>query len=211
MAPPLIDALMFPALLDAIFDIASGVIAVIVSYEAARARSFSKEDIFLSFEVSFALLAGSNVLRGLLVLLELLTRRPFDLVRPFNIVGDLIQAFVAAVAYAILLWVQIKSVWPESNVVSQIGPVGLGMVILPINILNVFMLLALAALVFVRLTKDRNLNQALVTIGFLFLACAHLSNVLGYGTPFLLAIENLLRLAGYLSLLAMLVRLRKTA
>jgi len=200
---------MFPALLDAVFDIASGVIAVIVSYEAARARSFSKEDIFLSFEVSFALLAGSNVLRGLLVLLELLTRRPFDLVRPFNIFGDLIQASVAAVAYAILLWVQIKSVWPESNVVAQIGPAGLGMIVLPINVLNVFMLLALAALVFVRLTKDRNLNQALVTVGFVFLACAHLSNVLGYREPFLLAVENLLRLAGYLSLLAMLVRLKK--
>ena len=209
MAPPLIDALMLPALLDAVFDIASGVIAVIVSYEAARARSFSKEDIFLSFEVSFALLGGSNVLRGLLVLLELLTRRPFDLVRPFNVVGDLIQAFVAAVAYAILLWVQIRSVWPGSNVVSQIGPVGLGMIILPINVLNVFMLLALAALVFVRLIKDRNLNQALVTMGFVFLACAHLSNALGYREPSLLAIENLLRLAGYLSLLAMLVRLKK--
>jgi|GEM_PF-1921627 len=209
MAPPLVDILMLPALLDAVFDIASGVIAVIVSYEAARARSFSKEDIFLSFEVSFALLGGSNVLRGLLVLLELVTRHPFDLVRPFNVFGDLIQAFVAAVAYAILLWVQIGSAWPESSVVSQIGPVGLGMIVLPINVLNVFMLLALATLVFLRLVKDRNLNQALVTVGFVFLACAHLSSVLGYREPSLLAIENLLRLAGYLSLLAMLVRLKK--
>jgi hypothetical protein len=209
MAPPLIDALILSPLLDAVFDLVSGVIAVIVSYQAAKARSFSKEDIFLSFEVSFALLGASNMLRGLLVMSELLTRRPFDLVRPFNIAGDLIQAFVAAVAYAILLWVQIRSVWPGSTVVSQIGPAGLGLIILPFNVLNVFMLLALAALVLVKLTKDRNLNQALVTMGFIFLACAHLSNVLGYREPALLAIENVLRLAGYLSLLAMLVRLKK--
>jgi hypothetical protein len=209
MALPLLDALMLSPLLDAVFDLVSGVIAVVVSYQAAKARSFSKEDIFLSFEVSFALLGASNMLRGFLVFSALLTRRPFDLVRPFNMWGDLIQAFAAAVAYAILLWVQIRSVWPGSTVVSQIGPVGLGLIILPINILNVLMLLALAALVLAKLMKDRNLNQALVTIGFFFLACAHLSNVLGYREPALLAIENVLRLAGYLSLLAMLVRLKK--
>jgi len=95
---------MLPPLLDAVFDLVSGVIAVIVSHEAAKARSFSKEDIFLSFEVSFALLGASNILRGLLVLSALLTFHPLNWVRPVSTLGDLVQAFVATIAYAILLW-----------------------------------------------------------------------------------------------------------
>jgi len=94
-------------------------------------------------------------------------------------------------------------------VIQQVGPIALGLAILPFNILNTFFLLASIVFIFVRFSKDRNTNQALVAISFTFLACAHLSNVLGYLAPMLLEVENILRLAGYLSLLVMLVRLKK--
>jgi hypothetical protein len=197
---------LFGPVFDAVLELASGVIAVVISLEAARARSFSKERIFLALETSFALLGASNILRGALVLLAFMTAGPIVLVRPFSWVGDLLQAIIAAIAYAILLWVQIRDSLSGPSVLPQIG---LALVIPSVNILNVFMLVTMTVIIFARFLRERNVGQALVALGFLLLACAHLSNVLGYRDTFLLMIENVLRLGGYLSLLAMLLKVRQ--
>jgi len=197
---------MFHPVLDAFFEMVSGGIAIVIAYEAAKARSFSKESIFLSFEISFALLGASSVLRALLVLFTVFTARQVPLVGPFSILGDLVQACAGMLAYAILLWVQMKSHLAGTSILLQVG---FGLMVLSFNALNVFMLLAIATLVFVRFLRDRNANQALVVLGFLLLAFSHLSNMVGYSGGFLLPVENVLRLAGYLSLLAMLMRVRR--
>lgn len=189
------------------FELISGIIAIVVSLEAAKARSFSKEGIFLSLEVSFALLGVSNIVRGFLVLSALLAPHPIALVRPFSALGDIIQAFIGTLAYAILLWTQVKSTWSDATVLPQIL---FPLAIFSFNILNVLMLLALTVLILARFLKDRNANQALVALGFVLLACAHLSNILGYKESILLEVENVLRFAGYLSLLAMLMRVRRS-
>jgi len=208
--PSQIKPNMFPPPFDPLFDSAlelvSGVIAVLISLQAAKARSFSKERVFLAFEVSFALLGASNILRGILVLLASLTAGPLALARPFSWVADLLQAIIAALAYGILLWVQVRDSLSGKTILPQVG---LLLLIPSINILNVFMLVTMTVLIFVRFLRDRNENQGLVALGFLLLACAHLSNILGYGDPFLLALENILRLSGYISLLAMLLRVRR--
>jgi len=199
---------MFPPALDSLFELISGAIAIVISLEAARARSFSKENVFLSFEISFALLGAASVLRAFLVLFVLFTARAPVLVRPVSALGDLIQACVGAVAYLILIWVQISGSWSEVKVLPQVG---FAIVLLSFNVLNVFILVALATLVLVRYLRDRISNQALVSLGFFLLACAHLFNVFGYRNDLFFAIENVVRLAGYVSLLIMLTRVRRAS
>lgn len=219
MLPPPFDPVF-----DSVLELVSGIIAVLISLQAARARSFSKERVFLAFEVSFALLGASSILRGILVLLVSLTAGPLVLARPFSSVADLLQAIIAALAYGILLWVQIRDSLAGTTILPQVGFL---LLIPSINILNVFMVTIMTVLIFVRFLRDRNENQGLVALGFFLLACAHLSDILGYGypflltlenvfivgygNPFLLALENVLRLSGYICLLAMLLRVRRGA
>ncbi len=200
-----------PAPANVLFDIllesVSGIIAFYVAYRSFNAYDFSEEPTFLTFSLSFSILGASNIMRNLLIITLLLASGRSNPVRPYSLLADALQASASALSYALLLWRQSSSYLGHKEEHRQIvGQILLITLTFSFNILNVLILLMMTLIVFLRYSKDKEMNQLLVAGSFLFLAASHLSNLLGSMAPQLLIIENSLRLFGYFLLLVMIGR-----
>lgn len=214
---------------DSLMEFVAFIIAVAVAYQAFKGYRLTKQRTLLYVHFSFALLSAGLLIDSLAGFLGILARTLRGAVA-VTVVGYAIYFLAQALAYGILIFAYVSQTrtMGTASISLWIAPL-LGSVALqaaqgpPIKLLgplveyhpiSEIMLLFLVFYVTVQTglnySATKNSNALLVFLGFLLLAVSHLLFTLMPFGAVLFVIGHVLQLLGFVSLLAMLLRVTST-
>ncbi|RLG51983.1 MAG: hypothetical protein DRN96_03960 [Thermoproteota archaeon] len=202
-----------PLIVDVIAELMSSLIAFSVGYYALRGYRVARERVLLQLNLSFTLVGSGmlvHVASKLSVILPALrSPRPPPPVKfvPVVRVGYLIYFAAGMVGYSILLYAYLKKARGFSSL----------LLLLPreydpaYELLLLFILSAVTAFSVQNYLTRRSLNSLMVSAGFMLIAISHLLLVMTRAGPIMLMLAGVVRLAGFSSFLAMVVRVERLA
>jgi hypothetical protein len=198
------------------------IIALAVAYQALKGYRFTKQRTLWYVHFSFAVLSAGLLIDSLAVFLGILARALRAAVA-VTLVGYSVYFFAQALAYCMLIYAYVSqtrtlNMWSIPVLLAsmfgfatlQSPPIRLLGPLIEYHPVSEILLLFLVFYVAVQTglnysaTKDR--NAFLVFLAFVFLALSHLFFILQPIGPLLFVIGHVLQLLGFVSLLAMLLR-----
>lgn len=216
MSPQLLALFVF------IMELTSSFISIIVGYQAFRSYKASSAKGFLFLYLGFIILGVGIFLRAITAAFFVLVIRtteilPSSLVGLSNLAG-IIFTITQLVAYSLFIAtyaVQAKSLGQqnfevEGTMVAALFPVARLFYIPTLELLAITMLGFVAVSSLMNWLNQRNLNSALVFLGFGFMFFSHLLFLFMIFDETLLFFGQIMQLIGFLCLLMMLAKVNKT-
>lgn len=214
---------------DSLMEFVAFIIALAVAYQAFKGYRLTKQRTLLYVHFSFALLSTGLLIDSLAGFLGILARTLRGVVA-VTLVGYSIYFLAQVLAYGILIFAYVSqtrtmtsaslSLWTTpllGSITLQAAqglPIKLLGPLVEYHPLSEIVLLFLVFYITVQTglnysaTKDR--NALLVFLGFLLLALSHLFFILMRFGAVLFVVGHVLQLVGFVSLLAMLLRVTRT-